>query len=94
MASVTLVFPKMVADAVGCTELRLSAGTLREALEEGFRKLPALKFHLLAEDGDLRPHVLCFVNDTLFREIASVRISLEDGDEISFVQAVSGGSAV
>ena len=45
--------------------------------------------HLLDEQGSLRPHVLCFHNGESNRELADK--ALADGDEITFLQAVSGG---
>lgn len=75
---------------LGSEFLGLCAGTLVEALENPFRVAPAPRFHLRDEDG----HILCFHNDEDTSDLASLDGPLRDGDPISFVPAVSGGTAV
>lgn len=89
--AVRLVLPKLLVDVVGARQLRLEARTVREALEEAYREVPALRFHLCDESGDLRTHVLVFHNGTSTRELGSLDVPLCKGDEIAIVQAISGG---
>ena len=48
--------------------------------------------HLCDESGRFRKHVLCFVNDVNTRWLDADNPSLHDGDCITILQAVSGGS--
>lgn len=73
-------------------ELVVEATTVRGAIDALFSAYPALRFHLVAEDGRFRPHVLCYVNSTDTRWIADLAAhAVNEGDELRFVQAVSGG---
>jgi molybdopterin converting factor small subunit len=91
MAEVTLLLPKMLEDAVGRSRIPLRATTLRKALEEACRREPALEFHLFERPGRFREHVLCFLNETSHRDMKSLDAPLRDGDEITIMQAISGG---
>ncbi len=91
VADVTLVLPSMLRDVAGATTLRLRAETLADALEEAYRRVPALRSHLCSDGGRFRPHVLCFHNGKDSRDMPSLSVPLRDGDRISIVQAISGG---
>ncbi len=86
--TVKIVLPKVLHDAVGASIVRVEAKTLRQALEEAYQKIPALRFQLCIDDGSFRAHVLCFLNGENMR---SLDVPVRDGDEISILQAVSGG---
>jgi sulfur-carrier protein adenylyltransferase/sulfurtransferase len=55
-------------------------------------KYPKLKPHLFTDDGHLRNFVNVYVNDEDIRYQESVDTTLNDGDEITIVPAVAGGS--
>jgi len=65
----------------------VQGNSLGEALMHLFEREPALKPHLMAEDGAIRRHVLIFV-DGRRADLDSV---ITDGTEIRVLQAVSGG---
>ncbi|MCI0342055.1 MAG: MoaD/ThiS family protein [Planctomycetales bacterium] len=88
-----LVLPRVLADVLGAGRLRVRAATLREALEEAYRRSPALRHHLCEESGAFRPHVLCFLGETNSRDLGTLDVPLRDGVEITILQAVSGGGA-
>jgi molybdopterin converting factor small subunit len=88
MARVTVLLPRMLAEAHGKGRIELEAATLREALERLYAAAPALKFHLCEDSGRFRPHVMCFLNDDRMFDLNS---PLRDGDRIAFIQAISGG---
>ena len=91
LPSVTVVLPKMVAEAVGEGRIRVRAATLRAALEEAYRLHPALRHHLCEDSGAFRTHVLCFHNAVNTRDVVTLDRTLREGDEIRFLQAISGG---
>lgn len=91
--SVAVLIPGMLQAVAGAARLRVQAATLAEAIEEAYRVVPALRFHLCEDDGAFRPHVLCFHNEKNTRELKSLDVPLRAGDEIAFVQAISGGES-
>lgn len=91
MARVDVLLPAMLHNVVGAKKLRVEAATLAAAIEAAFAKAPALRFHLCEDDGRFRPHVLCFLNEDNTREMKSLDVPLKDGDEITFLPAISGG---
>jgi molybdopterin converting factor small subunit len=52
------------------------------------RRYPGFRFRVVDEQGRLRPHVRVFVNGDLTRDLAA---PLADGDEVTLMQALSGG---
>lgn len=88
MARVTVILPKMLAEAHGKGRIDLQAATLRGALDTLFAGAPALRFHLCEDSGRFRTHILCFLNDDRMLDLEA---RLSDGDRIAFVQAISGG---
>lgn len=93
MARVDVLLPAMLHNVVGAKKLRVEAGTLAAAIAAAFDRAPALRFHLCEDDGRFRPHVLCFLNDTNTREMKSLDVAVKEGDEITFLPAISGGRA-
>ena len=63
----------------------------RRTSAERSRTAAQLAVHLFDEGGGFRTHVLCFHNDTNTRWLESLDVLLQDGDRITFLQAVSGG---
>lgn len=67
-------------DAVGAT-----LGELFADLEKRF---PGIRFRMLDEQDRLRPHMRVFVNSLAVRDLAQ---ALQATDDVSIVQALSGG---
>ena len=67
--------------------MEVDGGTVRGVLEKIFAQKPLLRGYIVDEQGELRRHVVVFVNDR--------RVRLDDtvasGDEIYVLQALSGG---
>ncbi|HEX5136593.1 MAG TPA: MoaD/ThiS family protein [Planctomycetota bacterium] len=92
MAKVTIELPSMLGNVLGgLRRVEARGDTWRDALEDAFHRLPALRVHVFDEAGALRRHVLCFVNDVNTRFGEGVPERLADGDRITIMQAVSGG---
>lgn len=68
--------------------------TIDEALAELTSQFPELKKHLFNEQGRLRSFVNVYLNDEDIRYLEQGRTPLKDGDEISIVPSVAGGSAL
>ncbi len=86
-----LVFTQQLARFVEAPAVITSAPTLREALEDAFRRYPRLRGYLLDDQGDLRQHVAVFIDGRRLREPRSLDLSLSPESTIHFLQALSGG---
>ena len=58
-------------------------------LEQNF---PTIKSRICNEDGEIRNFVNIYVNDEDVRFLNGISSEIKDGDEISIVPAVAGGS--
>ncbi len=87
----SILLPGMLHAIAGTSRVQVEAATLAGALEELYRQIPALRHHLCEDSGRFRMHVLCFHNGQNTREMRNLDVSLRDGDEIAFLQAISGG---
>lgn len=76
----------------GCAaELALEAGSVRGALAELARREPRLHTSVCDETGAVRRHVNLFVGAKHIRELGGLDAPLRPGDELTIIQAVSGG---
>ena len=91
LANVTVNLPSLLVPVAGVARIDIQAETVAEALDNLFDLHPGLKVHLFDESSRCREHVLCFVNDTSTRWMDSLNVALSNGDEITILQAVSGG---
>ncbi|HVC42100.1 MAG TPA: MoaD/ThiS family protein [Candidatus Saccharimonadales bacterium] len=72
-------------------EVEIHGGTLGAALDDLAELLPQLERRLRDEQGQLRPHVLMFVDGVSVRSGAPMETRVADGAEIFVAPAVSGG---
>lgn len=77
--------------AGGARQVALDAGTLREALDGLVRAHPELTERLRDEHGRLRDHLSLFVNEEDARFLGGEDASLEEGDIVHVIPALSGG---
>jgi sulfur-carrier protein len=69
-------------------EVEAEGRSLSELLADLDRRYPGLRFRVVDEQGALRPHMRVFVNGAQVRELS---LELSPGDEVQFIQALSGG---
>jgi len=67
-----------------------NVGTVRELLDKLFEKYPQLKERLI-KDGEITPFINIFVNGEDIRYLKGLDTELKDGDEVTFIPAISGG---
>jgi molybdopterin converting factor small subunit len=90
--TIHVIVPGMLRDTCdGAAELRLDAESVRGALEEIERRHPALYRSVCDETGRVRQHVGLFVNSNHIRDREGLDTTLEPGDVITILPAVSGG---
>jgi len=75
----------------GASQLALPATTLRAVLEELERRHPALHRSICDETGAVRRHINLFVNTNHMRDCNGLDTSLDAGDAVTIMTAVSGG---
>lgn len=76
----------------GQDSVTLDAGELGQGIEALEASFPGMKERLCDESGELRRFVNIFVNGEDVRFLSGLNTPLKDGDEVSIVPAVAGGS--
>ncbi len=74
---------------LGARRLEAHGETLGEVLAAIERRFPGIRFRIVDEQDQVRPHMRIFVNEEDERSLAR---RLEAGDRIYIVGALSGGS--
>lgn len=69
-------------------EVEAAGASLAELLADLEQQFPGIRFRMIDEQGQLRPHMRIFVNR---RETRRLDTALEGGEEIHVFQALSGG---
>jgi molybdopterin converting factor small subunit len=69
-----------------------SAATVGEALLGLTSQFRELRKHLYTEDGKLRTFVNVYLNDEDIRYLAKENTPTKDGDTISIIPSIAGGS--
>jgi molybdopterin converting factor small subunit len=91
---VKVIIPTPLRPYAGKQEsVELEARTVGEALAGLTSRFSELKKHLFAEDGRLRSFVNVYVNDEDIRYLQKDQTSVREGDIISIVPSIAGGSA-
>jgi adenylyltransferase/sulfurtransferase len=72
--------------------VEVEAEKVGEALEQLAKRFPEIQRHLFAEDGRLRNFVNVYVNDEDIRHLQEGETPLRQGDEITIVPSIAGGS--
>ena len=76
---------------VGESRVMLNASNVSQILTELLNLYPALRNHLLDDQGMLYPFITIFRNETNIRDLRSLDTQLGDGDEVRILPAVAGG---
>ncbi len=92
--SVNVKLPTILRKHAG-GEARVNAdgATLRELLSNLEGSYPGITRNVLTEDGALHRFINIYVNDEDVRYLGSLETELKEGDTISILPAVAGGSA-
>jgi molybdopterin synthase sulfur carrier subunit len=84
----TIRLPRVLTETAGGKQRHeVEGSTLGEILESLFVEEPGLRNHLLDEKGEIRPHVLMFVDANR----ADLQTHVGAHSEVQVLQAVSGG---
>ena len=69
-------------------EVEAAGASVAELLADLERQFPGIRFRMIDEQDQLRPHMRIFVNR---RETRRLETAIESADEIHIFQALSGG---
>ena len=75
----------------GESRVMLNASNVSQILTELLNLYPALRNHILDDQGMLYPFITIFRNETNIRDLRSLDTQLGDGDEVRILPAVAGG---
>jgi len=91
---VKVIIPTPLRPYAGTREpTAVKAGTVGEARGRLNTESGELRKHLFTEDGKLRSFVNVYVNDEDIRYLAKENTPTKDGDTISIVPSIAGGSS-
>jgi MoaD family protein len=72
--------------------VEVNGATVGDAMNALVAQHPDLRKHLYTEDGKLRAFVNLYVNDEDIRYLQKEATALKDGDQISIVPSIAGGT--
>ncbi len=72
----------------GKKQVEASGATLAELLADLERQFPGIRFRIVDEQDQMRPHMRFFVNG---EQVFDLGQRLQRGDSVQIVQALSGG---
>jgi molybdopterin synthase sulfur carrier subunit len=91
--AVTVKLPTILRKhARGEAKVDAEGATLRDLLTNLESSYPGITKNVLAEDGGLHRFINVYVNDEDVRYLGSLETELNEGDTVSLLPAVAGGS--
>ncbi len=94
MSRVTLRIPYALRPFTkGAAQIIVEALTLGDALSTSEQSHPGLTARVLTPEGEIRPNVNLFIDETNARDLDGLSTPLGDGVVISIIPAVAGGRA-
>jgi molybdopterin synthase sulfur carrier subunit len=88
---VTVEFASSLRRHVECAPQRVASGSLRAVLDAALLAAPALAHYVLDDQGNVRKHVAVFINQTLLQDRSNLDQTLQTGDKVLVIQALTGG---
>lgn len=86
-----VIFTSNLLRHVACPESEVSAQTLGDALQEVFAAHPRVRDYVLDEQGELRRHVVVFIDGQRVRDRRRLSDPVREASEIYVLQALTGG---
>jgi molybdopterin synthase sulfur carrier subunit len=76
----------------GKSEVELTGNTVSEIIENLGSAHPGIKERVYDEQGEIRRFINIYVNEEDIRFLTGKDTPLKDGDEVSIIPAIAGGS--
>lgn len=90
--STVRVPPVLRAAVGGAREISVPGSTVSEVLEALYAAHPEVRAQLVSDDGELHRFVNIYVNDEDVRFAGGLEAKVADGDNVTILPAVAGGS--
>ena len=90
--SVEVRVTSVLQKVVGAKAVQTSGGTVGEVLEQVNTLHPGFKAQITTEDGSLHRFVNIYINDEDIRYLQSLETPVKEGDVLSILPALAGGS--
>lgn len=74
-------------------EVSASGGNIKEVFQDLEKQYPGIWERLYGEDGSIRRFVNVYVNEEEIRFLNGEETKVKEGDRISIIPAIAGGSA-
>lgn len=88
---VSVVFTENIQRHVACSAMRVSGVTVGEVLDRVFEVNERVRGYVLDDRGELRKHMVVFINGVPIRDRQTLSDPVIDGSEVYVMQALSGG---
>ena len=72
-------------------EFSVSAATVQSLLDQIAEQYPAVRFHLLDSEGQLRRHFNVFINGVHIRDLNGLETQLHEDDKVILMASAAGG---
>jgi molybdopterin converting factor small subunit len=86
-----VVFTANLRRHIEAPEREVAGSTVREALDAVFAENPRLRGYVLDDRGELRKHVVVFVDGEMVADRAGMSDAVGEKTELYVMQALSGG---
>jgi sulfur-carrier protein len=86
-----IVFTANLQRHVPCPPGEVPGTTVRQVLENAFAREPRVRGYVVDEHGELRHHMVVFVNGRACADRRGLSDPVAEGDEVVVMQALSGG---
>lgn len=86
-----VVFTSHLLRHLSCPASDVPAGTLGDALQAVFAANPQVRDYVLDEQGELRKHVVVFIDGRRLRDRQRLSDPVGEASEIYVLQALTGG---
>jgi molybdopterin synthase sulfur carrier subunit len=83
-----VLIPGPLLSYTNAREVEATGATVTELLADLDHRYPGLRFRLIDEQEEIRPHMRCFVNG---EQVFDMQRALRPTDAVQIVQALSGG---
>jgi sulfur-carrier protein len=92
MAVVVRIPTPLRAMTKGSAEVQATADTVDDLIKDLDRQYPGLRERLVEDSGEIRRFINIYVNQEDIRFLEGAKTALKQGDEVSIVPAIAGGS--
>jgi molybdopterin converting factor small subunit len=73
------------------SEFEVSGSTVSEIIDNVLERYPAVRFHMVDSEGNLRRHFNVFVNGVHVRELKGMETELKADDKVILMASAAGG---